>query len=132
MFQMFQGDRQYQYVGAFLNIGMHPTIWGIWHSAVLNHYGCSTYTVNFFLKPIKRDKFVFKKYSCYHIIWTLFNVSSYNTLKALQWFKSNVLIHHLQFIWRCKYSLLGHIKTKPQKLIMLSFNWLVKLVRIVS
>ncbi len=26
---------------AFLNIGMH-------HSAVLSHYGCSTYSVNFF------------------------------------------------------------------------------------
>ncbi len=61
MFQTFPGGRQYQYVGAFLDIGMHPKIWGLWHSAVLNHYGCSTYSVYFYLKRIKCDKFLFKE-----------------------------------------------------------------------
>ncbi len=41
---------------------MHTKIKGLRHSAVLNHYGCSTYSVKFLLKPIKCDKFLFKEY----------------------------------------------------------------------
>ncbi len=31
------------------------------HLAVLNHYGCSTYSVSFLFKPIKHYKFLFKE-----------------------------------------------------------------------